>query len=319
MLAEIRTPPAWPVRSHPAALAGWVGERAQRLPRRAAGVVPGSRRRPRSALVGRLLLDGGHGVAPAPAATATLGERAAPHGTGDGGGAVGHGIRAPQHSHDDQRVDDERRMVPVARFAVAMPAVYFLVSLDPPTGQRRPTAVRRPPIPDRLARRPAWHHAPALPRTGQLAHADRPPHRRDHGGRRDHRLHLATPRGVGRTRPGHPLPPLAGLGRRLLVRADRQPLDPLRAPCGTVSRPEHPLRHRVLQWWIAWLLAGFLSTAAAVSALFSTGAALVVSVPAVIACLAVIAWAPGIVLAIAAIAPGGRWRRRTGGSGVFQG
>ena len=28
-----------------------------------------------------------------------------------------------------QRVDDERRMVPVARFAVAMPAVYFLVSL----------------------------------------------------------------------------------------------------------------------------------------------------------------------------------------------
>jgi hypothetical protein len=43
-----------------------------------------------------------------------------------------------------------------------------------------------------------------------------------------------------------------------------------------------------------------LSSAAGATALFSTGAALVVSVPAALACLAVIAWAPGIVLAIAA-------------------
>ena len=64
--------------------------------------------------------------------------------------------------------------------------------------------------------------------------------------------------------------------------------------------PEHPHRPRVLHWWIALLLAGFLSVAAGASALFSTGAALVLSIPAALACLAVIAWAPGIVLAIAA-------------------
>ena len=61
-----------------------------------------------------------------------------------------------------------------------------------------------------------------------------------------------------------------------------------------------PHRVRVLQWWIAWLAAAFLSSAAGLCALFSTGAALVLSIPATIACLAVIAWAPGIVMAIAA-------------------
>ena len=64
--------------------------------------------------------------------------------------------------------------------------------------------------------------------------------------------------------------------------------------------PEHPSRPRVLDWWIALLLAGFLSFGAGAFALFSTGAALVLSIPAALACLAVIAWAPGIVLAIAA-------------------
>ncbi len=64
--------------------------------------------------------------------------------------------------------------------------------------------------------------------------------------------------------------------------------------------PEHPHRRRVLHWWIAWLLAGFLSSVAGATALFSTEAALVLSVPAVLACLVVVAWAPGIVLAIAA-------------------
>jgi hypothetical protein len=64
--------------------------------------------------------------------------------------------------------------------------------------------------------------------------------------------------------------------------------------------PGHAERPRVLRWWIALLGAGFLSVAAGTLALFSTSAALVVSVPAALACLAVIAWAPGIVLAIAA-------------------
>jgi hypothetical protein len=64
--------------------------------------------------------------------------------------------------------------------------------------------------------------------------------------------------------------------------------------------PGDPHRPRVLRWWIAWLGAAFLSATAGVCALFSTGVALVLSVPAALACLAVIAWAPGIVTAIAA-------------------
>ena len=43
-----------------------------------------------------------------------------------------------------------------------------------------------------------------------------------------------------------------------------------------------------------------MSGAAGICALFSTGAALALSIPAALACLAVIAWAPGIVTAIAA-------------------
>jgi len=65
--------------------------------------------------------------------------------------------------------------------------------------------------------------------------------------------------------------------------------------------PDDPHRPRVLHWWIAWLAAAFVSGAAGISALFSTGAALALSIPAALACLAVIAWAPGIVTAIAAV------------------
>ena len=56
----------------------------------------------------------------------------------------------------------------------------------------------------------------------------------------------------------------------------------------------------MLQWWIAWLIAAVLVSGAGILALFSTGAALAVSIPAAVACIAVIAWAPGIVHAVAA-------------------
>jgi hypothetical protein len=64
--------------------------------------------------------------------------------------------------------------------------------------------------------------------------------------------------------------------------------------------PGHPNRQRVLQWWIALLCAGFLTLAASITALVSTGPALILSIPAALASLAVIAWAPGVVLGIAA-------------------
>jgi hypothetical protein len=60
-----------------------------------------------------------------------------------------------------------------------------------------------------------------------------------------------------------------------------------------------PERAHVLRWWIAWVTAFVLSFGASLCALFSAGVALAVSVPAAIALLAVMAWAPGVVVSIA--------------------
>ncbi len=64
--------------------------------------------------------------------------------------------------------------------------------------------------------------------------------------------------------------------------------------------PTDPRRARVLHWWIALLCAGWLTLGAWIASLFSSGAAFVLTVPAALACLAVVAWAPGIVTGIAA-------------------
>ena len=57
----------------------------------------------------------------------------------------------------------------------------------------------------------------------------------------------------------------------------------------------------MLHWWIAWLVVGLVERCRRhPPRSFSTGTALALSVPAALACLAVIAWAPGIVTAIAA-------------------
>jgi hypothetical protein len=63
--------------------------------------------------------------------------------------------------------------------------------------------------------------------------------------------------------------------------------------------PDDPHRPRVLQWWIAFLAAWVLSTAAGFCALASSGLALGVSIPAALAALAVIALSPSVVAAIA--------------------
>ena len=63
--------------------------------------------------------------------------------------------------------------------------------------------------------------------------------------------------------------------------------------------PEHPHRARVLHWWIAWLAMAFLSAASGLCALFSSSLALALSIPAALACLAFAEWSPGIVMAIA--------------------
>jgi hypothetical protein len=64
--------------------------------------------------------------------------------------------------------------------------------------------------------------------------------------------------------------------------------------------PDDPHRAHVLRWWLAWIAGTWLTLAAGACALFSSGAALIVSIPAALALLAVAAWAPGIVTAIGA-------------------
>jgi hypothetical protein len=60
-----------------------------------------------------------------------------------------------------------------------------------------------------------------------------------------------------------------------------------------------PQRAHVLRWWLAWVSGTLLTLVASLCAYFSTGAALAVSIPAAIALLAVMAWAPGVVMSIA--------------------
>ncbi len=198
-----------------------------------------------------------------------------------------------------QRVDGERRMVPVARFAVTMPAVYFLVSLI--LQRANATQLRSAGHQFRIDWHDAQHgitpppyHAPsnALTPLGLLVGAVTVAavviaciwqHRAASAGRA-----LGIPSRHS---------PAWGVGSWFV------PIVNLWIPYAAVRDclpPAHPHRPRVLHWWIAWLLAGILSSVAGATALFSTAAALVLSVPAALACLVVIAWAPGIVLAIAA-------------------
>ena len=198
-----------------------------------------------------------------------------------------------------QSVEVERRMVPVARFAVAVPAVYFLVSLV--LQRLNADQLRSAGHQFRIDWHDAQHgitpppyHAPgnSLAPVGLLVGvitlaavvvACIWQHRAASAGRA-----LGIP---SRSSPAW------GVGSWFV------PIVNLWIPYSAVRDclpPGHPYRRRVLHWWIAWLLTGFLSTAAGASALFSTGTALVVSIPAALACLAVIAWAPGIVLAIVA-------------------
>ena len=197
-----------------------------------------------------------------------------------------------------QLVNDELRLVPMARVAVVMPAIYYLVTLV----LQRVDADQLRAIGHQF--RVDWHDA----QNGITP----PPY---HG-----------PSGYS---PGNLIVGLltvgavivaciwqhraASAGRALGIPSRRSPawgvgswfvpVVNLWVPYSAIRDclpPDDPHRPRVMHWWIAWLASAYLSTAAAACALFSTGAALVVSIPAALACVAVIAWAPGIVTAIAA-------------------
>jgi hypothetical protein len=64
--------------------------------------------------------------------------------------------------------------------------------------------------------------------------------------------------------------------------------------------PDDPNRRLVLRWWLTLLAAGWLSTGAGVAAFFSTGVALGFGIPAAVLCVALLAAAPQVVVAIGA-------------------
>ena len=197
-----------------------------------------------------------------------------------------------------QRVDDERRMVPLARFAVAVPGVYYLVTLL----LQRVNADQLRSAGHQF--RIDWHDA-------QRGVAAPPYHAQGSA---------FTPVGllVGLVTIGAVIfaciwqHKAATAGRALGIPSRYSPawgvgcwfvpVVNLWMPYGALRAclpPGHPKRQHVLRWWIAALCAGILTTTAGICALVSTGVALVISVPAVVACLCFIAWAPGVVLAIA--------------------
>jgi hypothetical protein len=197
-----------------------------------------------------------------------------------------------------QQVDDERRRVPVARFAVAMPGVYFLVGL---VLQRANTdQLRSAGHQFRIDFHDAQHnitpppyHAPSnswapigllvgVLTIGAVIIACMWQHKAASAGRA-----LGIPSRYS---------PAWGVGCWFV------PVVNLWMPYGAVRDclpPGHHQRSRVLHWWLALMLAWILSLTAGIAALSSTGAGLALSIPAALACLAVIAWAPGIVVAIA--------------------
>jgi hypothetical protein len=196
-------------------------------------------------------------------------------------------------------VDEERRRVPLARFAVAMPAVYLLVTL----------LVQRTNA-DQLR---AAGHQFRIDWTDAQRNITPPPYHAQ--------SNALTPVGLlvglltvvaviiaciwqhkaasAARALGLPARHSPGWG----VGAWFVPVVSLWMPYQAVSDclpAGHAQRPRVLHWWLAWLVANVLTVTAGGLALFSTGAALAVSIPAALASLVVIAWAPGIVLAIAA-------------------
>jgi hypothetical protein len=205
-----------------------------------------------------------------------------------------------------QLVDDELRLEPLARMAVAMPAVYFIVGLimlrvnaakwrvighqfhviwDDTRAGITPPAYNTPDV-----------FNPALLVVGIVTAAA---------------VVIAC---VWQHR-------AASAARALGFPAERSPawgvgcwfvpVVNLWMPYGAIRDclpPGDPHRPRVLWWWIVFLAAWLLSTAANFCALASSGLALAVSIPAALAALALIALSPGIVGAIARThrAAGGR-------------
>jgi hypothetical protein len=62
--------------------------------------------------------------------------------------------------------------------------------------------------------------------------------------------------------------------------------------------PDDTNRARILQWWLAYIIGGLLGGAAFIAALFSSGVAVALSIPAAALWLVVLAFAPRVVTSI---------------------
>ena len=175
------------------------------------------------------------------------------------------------------QVSDELRMTPLARVAVVLPAVDYVVNLviqRVDAGQWRTTGhelrvafhdaqhgVQAPPLHTATLSPVAswwgwsWSPRSSLPASGSTAPRRRP----------------------GRSGTPPARSPAWGVGCWFV------PIVNLWMPYGAVRDclpPGHPERARVLRWWVAWLCTAYLSLLSSVFAFFSTGAALAVSIPA---------------------------------------
>ena len=259
-----------PVRCRAAPLAGWGGERAQRLPGCAAR--GGTRTRPAArGSAGGTATPGPRRPScrsirrrrPGPARRRRRGRRR----------RWRRGSTASERLstfNTSQLVDDELRMVPMARVAVVMPAIYYLVTLV----LQRVNADQLRAVGHQF--RVDWHDAQngitPPPYHGPSGYSPRQPHRRRaHRRRGDRGLHLAAPGGLGRAgaRASHPAARPPGASVRGSCRS---------STCGCPTPPSATASRRTTRTGRACCTGGspgssaaFLSTAAGACALFSTG------------------------------------------------
>ena len=197
-------------------------------------------------------------------------------------------------------VDDELRLAPAARWAVAVPAVYFIVNLI----VLRVNAAQWRTLGHEF--RVTWHDA---------QNHNTPPAYNAPSGGVPYSLSVAIGvlvvaavivaciwqhRAASAARAlGYPSErsPAWGVGCWFV------PIVNLWMPYRSIRDclpPGDPQRTRVLRWWVALLAAGCLWLTADICALVSTGLALAVSIPAAVAAVALVAVSYGVVPAIAA-------------------
>ena len=196
-------------------------------------------------------------------------------------------------------VGDELRISPLARFAIAFPAVLTPGQRDLLGGQRVAVAELRPPVPRGPGRRPEPSDRPGPDRALKPSAGSPTPapvrHRRRRRG-----VRLAVPGGHRGPGAGAPGQALTRMGRRLLVHPRRQLLDALSGHPGLPGARRSQPGARVAL--LAALSSGWASASALtiIALMISTPVGVVFALLTGLSALGVLATAPQVVLSIAA-------------------